>query len=277
GESVDIHGGGLDLIFPHHENEIAQSEAASGQTLARYWMHCGFLDLEGAKMSKSLGNVVRLRDALERVDGEALRLFFLSTHYRNPLSFSDKSLADAEARVEYFYETLQKVDARLASGKAPPAGALHGEPRAHAAAFEAAMDDDFNTAGAFAALSGLFNALNELLDKPPIKDKAMVMRTLTALRAEALRLAPALGLLSDAPVSWLARRRERAVRERGIDQERVGELIERRNAARASKNFADADAVRAELRALGVEVMDTPLGTTWKVAPAAEAQANPTA
>ncbi|MBF5041463.1 cysteine--tRNA ligase [Aggregicoccus sp. 17bor-14] len=266
-ESFDIHGGGLDLIFPHHENEIAQSEAASGKRFARYWMHCGFLDLEGAKMSKSLGNVVHLRDALDRVDAEALRSFFVSTHYRSPLSFADKSLADAETRMEYFYETLRKVDERV-GGKDFGKGALHGEPGRFLAEFEAAMDDDFNTAGALASLSGLFNLMNELCDRPPVKDKALVGRTLQALRADVGRIGGVLGLFGDAPAEWLLRRRERAVRERGIDVAEVERLIAARGAARAGKDFAEADRVRGALKALGVEIMDTPAGTTWKVAPA---------
>jgi cysteinyl-tRNA synthetase len=269
GESFDIHGGGLDLIFPHHENEIAQSEAASGKPFARYWMHCGFLDLEGAKMSKSLGNVVRLRDALDRVDPEALRFFFMGTHYRSPLSFVDKSLADAEARMEYFYETLRKVDERV-EGKDFGQGPLHGEPARFRQEFEAAMDDDFNTAGGVAALSGLFNLMNELCDRPPVKDKPLVGRTLQALRADVRRISGALGLFEDVPGEWLLRRRERAVKERGIDVAEVERLIGARTAARAGKDFAEADRVRGALKALGVEIMDTPAGTTWKVAAAAE-------
>ncbi|MBJ6763282.1 cysteine--tRNA ligase [Myxococcaceae bacterium JPH2] len=267
GASFDIHGGGLDLIFPHHENEIAQSESATDQRLAKYWMHCGFLDLEGAKMSKSLGNVVRLRDALERVDPEALRFFFLSTHYRHPLNFADKALADAEARLEYFYETLRKVDERV-GGKDFAAGPLHGEPGRFCAEFEAAMDDDFNSAGALAALSGLFALMNELTDKPPVKDKAMVGRTLQALREEVRQVSSVLGLFEDAPAAWLLRRRERAVRERGIDVAQVERLLEERAAARAAKNFAESDRVRGLLKEQGVEIMDTPGGTVWKVAPA---------
>ena len=266
-ESFDIHGGGLDLIFPHHENEIAQSEAASGKPFARYWMHCGFLDLEGAKMSKSLGNVVHLRDALDRVDPEALRFFFMGTHYRSPLSFVDKSLADAEARMEYFYETLRKVDERVA-GKDFGKGPLHGEPGRFLAEFEAAMDDDFNTAGALGTLSGLFNLMNELCDRPPVKDKPLVGRTLQALRADVRRISGALGLFEDVPGEWLLRRRERAVKERGIDVAEVERLIAARVQARAGKDFAEADRVREALKALGVEIMDTPAGTTWKVAAA---------
>ncbi len=266
GPSFDIHGGGIDLVFPHHENELAQSQAASGQKLARYWMHCGFLDLAGAKMSKSLGNVVRLRDALEKVDPEALRYFFISTQYRNPLSFTDKSLSDSEARLEYFYETLQKAQLRV-GGAAPEAGGVHGDPTEHARAFEEAMDDDFNTAGALAALSGLFSVLNELIDKPKVKDKTLVSRTVASLHAEALRLGAVLGLFTDVPAEWLERRRSRAVKERGIDRARVEALIAERQKARKEKRFREADAARDALKALGVEVMDTAGGTSWKVLP----------
>ncbi len=266
GESFDIHGGGLDLIFPHHENEIAQSEAASGRRFARYWLHCGFLDLEGAKMSKSLGNVVRLRDALGKVDAEALRFFFLSTHYRHPLGFSDKGLADAELRMEYFYETLRKVDERV-GGKDFGKGALHGEPGRFLTEFESQMDDDFNTAGALGALSGLFAQMNELTDKPPVKDKALVGRTLRALREDVRKLSGVLGLFEDEPARWLSRRRERAVAERGIDVAKVEQLLQARMDARKAKNFAEADRVRDELKGLGVDIMDTPGGTVWKVAP----------
>jgi len=228
-------------------------------------MHCGFLDLEGAKMSKSLGNVVRLRDALAKVDAEALRFFFLSTHYRHPLHFADKALADAEARMEYFYETLRKVDERVA-GKDFGKGPLHGEPHRFFTEFESAMDDDFNTAGALGVLSGLFVLMNELVDKPPVKDKALVGRTLQALREDVRRVSGILGLFEDDSGQWLLRRRDRAVRERGIDVAEVERLLGERAAARAAKDFAAADRVRGALKDRGVEIMDTPAGTTWKVA-----------
>jgi len=268
GETFDIHGGGLDLIFPHHENEIAQSEGASGKTFSRYWMHCGFLDLEGAKMSKSLGNVVRLRDALGKVDPEALRFFFVSTHYRHPLNFADKGLADAEHRMEYFYETLRKVDERV-SGKDFGKGPLYGEPHKFLTEFESQMDDDFNTAGALGALSGLFGQMNELTDKPPVKDKAQVGRTLQALREDVRKVSGVLGLFEDEPAQWLLRRRDRAVKERGIDVAKVESLIQARGEARRAKNFAEGDRLREELKAMGVEILDTAAGTVWKVAPQA--------
>ena len=268
GETFDLHGGALDLIFPHHENEKAQSEAASGKTLCNCWLHAGFLDLEGAKMSKSLGNVVRLRDALTRVDAEALRYFFLSTHYRQALGFSDKSLADAESRLEYFYETLRKVDERL-TGKEPGEGPLHGDPAKYLRELDELVSDDFNFPGALGVLSGLFGEINALCDKPPVKDKAVVGRTLVALRKAVSDIAPALGLFEDNAEAWLLRRRARQVVNRGIDQAKVEALLVERQAARAAKNFTESDRLRNELKALGVEIMDSPAGTAWKVAAAA--------
>ncbi len=264
GASFDLHGGAVDLIFPHHENVIAQSEAASGKTFAEVWMHCGFLDLDGAKMSKSLGNVVQLREALERIDAEALRYFFLSTHYRHALAFSDKALADADTRIEYFYETLRRVDERVA-GKTPAAGAVHGEPGKHLAAFEAAMDDDFNCPEALGTLSALFGELNELLDRPPVKDKALIDRTLLSLRAQVVQVSKVLGVLDGDPSQWLERRKARAVAAKGIDSAEVERLIAERIEARKAKNFARADELRGALKALGVEIKDTAAGTQWKV------------
>ena len=265
GETFDLHGGGLDLIFPHHENEIAQSEGASGKTLCNCWMHGGFLDLEGAKMSKSLGNVVRLRDALERVDAEGLRYFFLSTHYRQQLAFADKSLADAEARMEYFYETLKKVDERIA-GKDFGQGPLHGDPQRFLAEFDEQVSDDFNFPGGLGVLSGLFGELNLLTDKPPVKDKPMIGRTLVALREVARKIASALGLFESDAAEWLLHRRDRQVIARGIDVKKVQEMVAARDAARAAKNYPESDRIRAEAKAMGIELMDSPAGTTWKIA-----------
>jgi cysteinyl-tRNA synthetase len=267
GDHFDLHGGGLDLIFPHHTNEKAQSEAASGVELCNCWMHGGFLDLEGAKMSKSLGNVVRLVDALKQVDAEALRFFFLSTHYRSPLSFSDKSLDDCEARLEYFYETLQKLSDRLA-GKMREAGPVHGDPAAMLTEFDCVASDDFNFAGSLGVLSNVFAEINQLTDKPPVKDKALVARTLFALQDVVKKIGAALGLFEDEPSKWLLRLRDRRVKAKGIDPNAVEAKLAERQAARATKTpegFAKSDAIRAELKAQGVEVLDGPQGTRWKV------------
>ncbi|MFT3842587.1 MAG: cysteine--tRNA ligase [Myxococcaceae bacterium] len=264
GDHFDLHGGGLDLIFPHHTNEKAQSEAASGVELCNCWMHGGFLDLEGAKMSKSLGNVVRLVDALKQVDPEALRFFFLSTHYRSPLSFSDKSLADCEARLEYFYETLQKLSERLA-GKTREAGPVHGDPAALLTEFDSVASDDFNFAGSLGVLSNIFGEINMLTDKPPVKDKPLIARTLFALQDVVKKIGLALGLFEEEPSQWLLKLRDRRVKAKGIDPANVEAKIAERQAARAAKDFARSDAIRAEMKTLGVELMDGPQGTRWKV------------
>jgi cysteinyl-tRNA synthetase len=265
GQPFDIHGGGLDLIFPHHDNEIAQSEAAGKTTLASYWMHTGFLEMENAKMSKSLGNVVKLRDALLTVDAEALRLFFLSSHYRNPLTFSETGLTDAERRLEYFYETLQRVDERLALREVQASAGTLGESDRFLRAFEASMDDDFNAAEGQAALHALFTEMNLLLDRPPVTDRDKVACTLAELRAEVRPFAQVLGVFQEAPAHWLERRRERLVQRRGLDRAHIESLIAERAAARKASDWAQADALRDALAALGVELRDTSAGTSWKV------------
>jgi cysteinyl-tRNA synthetase len=264
GESIDIHGGGRDLIFPHHDNELAQSEAAFKKPFARYWMHCGFVELEGTKMSKSLGNILMLREALAQVDAESLRLFFLSTHYRHPLSLNDRSLPEAELRMEYFYETLRKVDEKLSRAPLTP-GPLWNEPQKWMADFEAAMDDDFNVPLALASVSAVFSQMNELADRPPIKDKAQVARTVHALRDQVKSMGTPLGLFGDEPLAWLSRRRERALAQKQIDREKVQSLLASREAARAGRDFKSADALRNELQGMGIEVMDGPSGTHWRV------------
>ena len=264
GETLDVHGGGRDLIFPHHENEIAQSEAVFHKPFARYWLHVGFLDLEGAKMSKSLGNVVLLRDALAKVDPEALRLFFLSTHYRHQLDFSDKSLSDAELRMEYFYETLSHVNERIANSSVGE-GPTTEDAERYLREFERFMDDDFNSAGATGVIAALFTAMNTLIDRPPVKDRAQVTRTLVRLREQVEKISTITGLFGDDPAAWLLRRRERAVKAKGIDSAQVENLIAERSLHRQRKNFAEADRLRQELQSLGVEVMDKAGRTLWKV------------
>ncbi|MFN0063396.1 MAG: cysteine--tRNA ligase [Myxococcaceae bacterium] len=271
GRPLDIHGGGIDLIFPHHENEIAQSEAASQGAFCRCWMHSQFLNLEDAKMSKSLGNVVRLRDALDRVGGEVLRLFFISTHYRRPLAFTDKSFADVDARLEYFYETLRRADARLEG--TTPSGPLEGDPHRHLASFEAAMDDDFNCPGGLAALSGLFNELNEAVERAKGKTAATWLPAVAALRDDARKIGTVLGFFREPPEAWLLARRRRAVQERKLDEAHIEMLMTQRSEARAQKNWAESDRLRDALKAMGVEVMDSPQGSTWRVSPEALAAA----
>jgi len=266
GDTFDIHAGGKDLIFPHHENEIAQSEAASGKPFARVWMHNGFVQIDNEKMSKSLGNFFTIRDVLEKVEAEALRYFLLGTHYRNPINFSDVALADAERRVDYLYETLAKADEKLA-GKEPTPGELLEKEKVEkvVAGFEAAMADDFNAADALGGLAEPFALMNELAEKPKSKDKAAVLRTLHRLRKDVDLVGKVLGLFQQDPKAFLLRRREKKAKAKGIDGAVVEQKIQERANARKAKDFAAADRVRDELKGLGVEIMDTPTGTTWKV------------
>ena len=215
-------------------------------------------------MSKSLGNVVLLRDALAKVDPEALRLFFLSTHYRNQLDFSDKSLADSESRMEYFYETLAQVDERIANRDFGPGPVCEDTDR-YLREFELLMDDDFNTAGATSVIASLFNSINTLLERPPVKDKAQVGRTLARLREQVRKISEITGLFGDDPSAWLMRRRERMVRAKGIDTAGVEKLIAERARWRLQRNFREADRIRDQLKALGVEVMDKADRTLWKM------------
>ena len=256
GTTFDLHGGGKDLVFPHHENEIAQSEAASGQELARCWMHNGFVTLDAEKMSKSVGNVKTIRDLLQHWDGEALRAFLLSTHYRHPINFTETAVADADRRVEYFYETLAKADAYLLQKKHA------GEPRMvdeHAQALRDALEDDLNTAEAMARVERVYGLLNARIDaKAPPTDVAALLET-------ARTLSQVLGLAPRAPLDAVRERRTLAAGRKGLDAAWVEERIAARIAARKAKDFAQADSIRAEVAGKGVELRDGPQGTDWRV------------
>src|SRR5712664_4841197 len=235
GTTFDVHGGGKDLVFPHHENEIAQSEAASGQPLAHFWLHNGFVTIDAEKMSKSLGNFRTIRDLLQHWDGESLRAFLLSTQYRHPINFTESALADADRRVEYFYESLAKGHAYLAQKKS--GGEAQPLPEA-VAEFRAAMEDDFNTADALARVEHLYARLNARIDdKAPQSAEAALLRT-------ARELSQVLGLSLRGPEEAVRSRRQLAARRKNIDPAWVEERIAARVAARKSKDFAQADAIR---------------------------------
>jgi cysteinyl-tRNA synthetase len=271
GDSFDIHGGGSDLIFPHHENEIAQSEGAFG-SFARHWMHSGMVNFGGEKMSKSLGNVVTIRKVAETHDLEALRLLLISVHYRSPANFTIArdaagavvypDLDEAEVRLDYFYRTLERLDAFLA-----PLGNITEKlpPSELATNVGTAMEDDFNTAAAIGHLYDAFVLANKLLDDAKAMPKPQRQQTLAAIARDARTIGETLGIMRRPPAEFLLARRGRLCVRRGIDAVAVEGKIAERTSARAAKDFKRADEIRAELKTTGVELMDGPTGTAWRV------------
>ena len=239
GETVDIHGGGQDLIFPHHENEIAQSEAFTGQQpFARFWMHNGLLQMDQQKMSKSLGNMVTVKEALERFSADALRLAVLGSHYRNPNAYSEEVIAAAQRGADRLRQA--------ATLRGPAVGPDVLDPASHRKRFLAAMDDDFNTPQALAALFDLARDINRAAEEGYQVDEAQGM---------------VLGLGRD--VLGLALEEEEAPVPPELRM-RIEELVERRTQLRAARDFAGADDLRQELAKLGVTLTDSPAGTTWR-------------
>ena len=278
GEVFDLHGGGTDLIFPHHENEIAQSEGAFGVGMfARRWLHSGMVTFGGEKMSKSLGNVVTIRRVAETHDLEALRLLLLANHYRSPVSFEiarDEAgnqqypdLDEAEARLEYFYRTLERIDQAGIPATETGAGEVVAPADRTLAAFREAMDDDFNTAAALGHLYESFVLANKLLDDPKAAAKDVRRRTLARLHGELHTCGRTLGIFMRPAGEFLLARRTRLCARRSIDANAVEARIADRAAARAGKDFSRADEIRQALRAAGIELMDAPAGTTWRVVP----------
>ncbi|HSW19900.1 MAG TPA: cysteine--tRNA ligase, partial [Ramlibacter sp.] len=236
GETFDIHGGGADLTFPHHENEIAQSEGANGKTLANYWLHNGFVNIDNEKMSKSLGNFFTIRDVLKKFDPQTLRFFIVRAHYRSPLNYSDVHLDDARGALRRLYTALDAV---------APAEVTIDWAEPYAARFKAAMDNDFATPEAIAVLFDLAGEVN---------------RTRSPQHAGLLKaLGACLGILQGEPRAFL---RAGAT----LDESAIQSLIDQRAQAKKSRNFAEADRIRAELLAQGIVLKDSAAGTTWEAA-----------
>jgi cysteinyl-tRNA synthetase len=269
GDTIDIHGGGKDLIFPHHENEVAQSEAANGKPFVRYFIHNGFVNIDSEKMSKSTGKFFTVRDIRKKYHPEAIRLFLLSVHYRSPVDFSEKNLKDAEEALDRLYTTKARI---LETGKNTTAGRLSGPARKEIddaatvfiAGFEEAMDDDFNAALVLGRLFDLSHLFNRFLDGQ--KDIALDNQLSLVPAWEAIRGAlDVLGILASEPDAYFSDVKALRLGEAAIGADEIERLIAERNAARKTKDFKRADAIRDKLAANGVVLEDGPDGTTWKM------------
>ena len=268
GETFDIHGGGKDLVFPHHENEIAQSCGASGKPFANLWMHHGFVTIKDEKMSKSLGNFLTIRDVLKQYEPEVLRLFIFSTHYRNPLDFTETALQDARSGLERMYECLAQVDG-LPDGDPGTPSRIADKDRqgleSLATRFYGAMDNDFNTAQALAHLFDAVKAFNKLLRILPEHPAAEDVRLLRSAAAVFRDLASVLGLVQRNPATVVAANKAKVMAGIDLSEEEIGQLIDKRNQARANKDWAASDEVRDYLLAHRIVLKDSPEGTTWEV------------
>jgi len=269
GLPLDIHGGGQDLIFPHHENEIAQTEAASGKEFAKYWVHNGFVRIDAEKMSKSLGNFVTIRDILGFCLPEVLRFFLLTAHYRSPLDYSREALDEAEKGVRRIYAALDQITETLAQTKWAAAAApapLINELTGLETGFAHAMEDDLNTAAALGHLFGMVRLAGRIMDDKGLRKTLGGKEIIERILDNFSNASHILGIFAETPALFLTKLRESRAARKGIDPAHVERLMAARQEARANKNFAESDRLRDELARMDVEVKDTPAGAVWDVA-----------
>jgi cysteinyl-tRNA synthetase len=247
GEGFDIHGGGKDLIFPHHENEIAQSEALFGKQFVKYWIHNGFVDINHEKMSKSLGNFTMIKEVLDKYSPEVIRMFLLSKHYRSPIDYSEQSMHEV---------SLENRGIR-------PEGAGNGPLWQ---AFAEAMNDDFNSAKALAAVFETVKKGNKLLDEAPDHLEDALTADLTQVRKDMTDIAGVLGIFVESPADWFAAKKDKGVADMAVDPATVEALIAERTQARKDRNFVRADEIRDQLQEMNIVLEDGPSGTTWRFA-----------
>lgn len=269
GIPIDIHGGGQDLVFPHHENEIAQSEAAAGGEFCRYWVHNGFVRINTEKMSKSLGNFVTIRDIYARYLPEVLRFFLVSSHYRSPLDYSDQALDEAEKGLRRIYAAKAQMEQALTrakwSGTKLPAE-IGQELAKLEEGYAAAMDDDLNTAQALGHVFGLVRLAGRLMEDKTLAKSQETADVLRRILADLADWATVLGVFASPAEAFLEALKASRAARLGIDAARVEALLADRLQARQAKDFARSDAIRDALAGLGVTVMDTPAGQRWDVA-----------
>jgi cysteinyl-tRNA synthetase len=262
GDHFDIHGGGKDLIFPHHENEIAQSEGAFGSGFVNIWIHNGFLRINQEKMSKSLGNFLVIKEILKEYHAEAVRLFLLFSHYRSPIDFTAQAMVEAEAGLEKMYALLQRIDETIGSPELSESEIGEGELWA---SFCQAMDDDFNTARGIGVVFEALRQQNRFMDSMGGDAHQEDVARLLSTRTDLMRIGNVLGILTEAPIQFFEKRKAGLLKQKEIDTALVERLIAERAQAREEKDWARADQIRDELAGIDILIEDRPDGTVWKV------------
>jgi len=258
GESFDIHGGGKDLIFPHHENEIAQSEAVFGCQFVKYWIHNGFVDINNEKMSKSLGNFTMIKEVLADYSPEVIRLFLLSKHYRSPIDYNEDSMREISLGLDRIYAFLERLEGTNMVLETQKPGELW-------AGFAHAMNDDFNSAKALGLVFEAVKKGNKLLDRSHNSPEASGCETLARVYTDIQAISGILGIFLVPPGEYFKTKKDRGVADMAIDPAMVEDLIEQRMRARKEKNFARADEIRDQLQQMNIILEDGPQGTTWTV------------
>lgn len=271
GESFDIHGGGMDLIHPHHENEIAQSEALTHKPFAKYWIHSNMLTFNAEKMSKSLGNIMLTRDFIKKYSAEVLRYFLLSGHYRSTIDYSAQHISDVQSALHRFYTCLNKVE-----GAEKLTGITHPKPtpeedkvsqfgKSFESNWKAAMDEDFNTAKVIGLVFEYVRLMNAYIDKKAFKASSQTQSICQEFLENFRNLSPVLNIFGEPASEFLFHLRNSVLSEKGIDPKEIEAQIARRTEARQKKDFATSDSIRNELLSKGIELQDRPNGTEWDI------------
>ena len=265
GETIDIHGGGKDLRFPHHENEIAQSESLTGKPFAKYWTHCGLIKINGQKMSKSLGNSLTIREVLEKYNYEVIKHAILSKHYTSDIDFNDSDFQLSEGHMYYFYSTIKEMEEFIFNNKEGDTSEILKDeiPNTIISKFIEAMDDDFNTVLAIANLHIIFKYVNNIMKSAKKSNKHIVANTLEKVLKDLKSVYKILGFFEQEPEDFLAEIKEKYIKKLNIDVKDVENQISERAEAKKSKDFEKADAIRNELEEKGILVKDTREGTIW--------------
>lgn len=267
GETIDIHGGGKDLIFPHHENEIAQSEALTGKMFAKYWSHCGLVKINGEKMSKSLGNSLTIRDALAKYNYEVIKYVMFSKHYTSDIDLLDGDFNLSEKHLYYFYSTMKDMLKYVQDFQNPAIDSLREDDISEniISYFIENMDDDFNTAAAIANLHSIFKYANNIMKTSKKEERAITANTINKILKNLHEVYGVIGLLSQNPDEFMKEMKEKYLNKLDIDEAFIENEIAERAEAKKNKNFQLADEIRSDLNDKGIILMDTPEGVKWDI------------